>query len=1078
MPEGGSEGALAKWSPPRAGRLLRRERLLERLDALLGATSVWITGSPGAGKTALIASFVESRALPALWYDVDRSNGDPFACCDCLRRAARRGAGAAAVAFPVVEPAPAGNIEHFLARFFAAFYPAIAPRRLVVLDNCHQALDSPEFQSLLRMAWREAPSGVRWLVASRTLPPPAFSRLLANGFLSVLPADELLFREEESIALQRQILAPRQPRRIDQMQRVHHLSGGWPAGVRLLAHVDGVEASTLPNTVVATHTALFDYFASEAFDRQPPGVQRVLLRLAPLQRISPAAAKSLAGGEATRTLAALHHDHLFTSRHGSGEAVRYEFHPLWREFLRLRARVDLSPEEQRTSVDAAVALLIASNELEAAAGLLIASEQWQGLRGLILRSAERLVARGWHRTLDGWLRAFPGDFLPADPWLHYWRGVALAPFDPAATHVHLESAYGRFFVAGLGDGAYLAWIANVELICLEWADFAQLDRWLDEAEQLQETFGPPPDRVTGRFTAALFGALAFRRPHHPGIDALGQRLLALIEETPDANARVMLGCNLVLYYNVIVGRHLALEQLMRAIEPAAAAELGPLAEALLWALRCMRSWSLGRMHEAACAAESGSRVAREHGLRMWDFLLAALEAYAALNSGQLAAGQAALERMNKSLDPRRQIDVAHYHFLHCFSCLLTGESRLALYHIERAEAIADRLGGPHQWALNALCKAQTLQALGRSGEALKSLCDARRIGHTMGSNLLRFQADLCVAQWALDAGDGERAADALRRALATAAANNYVNHHCFDPIAMARICAFALARRIEVDYVCRLIRQRKLAAPAVTVEVWPWPIRICTFGRFSLVVDDQPVVGAGQMKALELLQAIVSGGGRGIAISKLVDALWPEASGRGALDATVLRLRKLLSCDEAVRVEGGRVSLDQQYCWVDCWAFERLIGEVETIAANPIAGPHLTTRLDRLRQLYRGEFLAREDDHPWILPLRERLRRRWSSLLVLLARGFERRQQRKEALRLLRQATEVDPLAEEIYRALMVCLRAQGEYAEALRVYEFCRRMLAAALGVKPSTATEAIRRAIVAADGDGSIGHFSDEAA
>jgi len=77
------------------------------------------------------------------------------------------------------------------------------------------------------------------------------------------------------------------------------------------------------------------------------------------------------------------------------------------------------------------------------------------------------MTRGWHRTLNAWLRAMPDDLSLADPWLAYWRGVALVPFDAAATHAHLERADRQFVAAARSKGAYLAWIANIELICLE-----------------------------------------------------------------------------------------------------------------------------------------------------------------------------------------------------------------------------------------------------------------------------------------------------------------------------------------------------------------------------------------------------------------------------------------------------------------------------------------------------------------------------------------------------------------------------------------------------------------------------------
>ena len=60
-------------------------------------------------------------------------------------------------------------------------------------------------------------------------------------------------------------------------------------------------------------------------------------------------------------------------------------------------------------------------------------------------------------------------------------------------------------------------------------------------------------------------------------------------------------------------------------------------------------------------------------------------------------------------------------------------------------------------------------------------------------------------------------------------------------------------------------------------------------------------------------------------------------------------------------------------------------------------------------------------------------------------------------------------------RADVLCLHAQGEDAEALRVYDLCRRMLAAAVGARPSAATGAIRCIIAAAAGDVSAGGSVD---
>jgi len=53
----------------------------------------------------------------------------------------------------------------------------------------------------------------------------------------------------------------------------------------------------------------------------------------------------------------------------------------------------------------------------------------------------------------------------------------------------------------------------------------------------------------------------------------------------------------------------------------------------------------------------------------------------------------------------------------------------------------------------------------------------------------------------------------------------------------------------------------------------------------------------------------------------------------------------------------------------------------------------------------------------------------------------------------------LDPLAEEVHRALMVIHHRDGRQALALRQYHRCRAILERELGVAPSPETEALRR-------------------
>ena len=239
------------------------------------------------------------------------------------------------------------------------------------------------------------------------------------------------------------------------------------------------------------------------------------------------------------------------------------------------------------------------------------------------------------------------------------------------------------------------------------------------------------------------------------------------------------------------------------------------------------------------------------------------------------------------------------------------------------------------------------------------------------------------------------------------------------------------------------------------------PVRVYTLGRFGLFLNGKPVQFSRKVPRmpLELLKALIAFGGHTIRTARLAEALWPDAEGDAAiqsLDINLHRLRKLIG-RQAVRREHGCLSLNPQVVWVDAWAFERGLAELET-ACREARHEHTPALVTAVLSCYRGAFLGDDTDAAWMITARERLRNGFLRHLHGAAQCFAHNQQPEQAMVCYEKALEIDAYAEVLYQGLMKLFIAEQRHAEAIGVYDRCRKLLATQLGLAPSPETEALR--------------------
>jgi len=160
-----------------------------------------------------------------------------------------------------------------------------------------------------------------------------------------------------------------------------------------------------------------------------------------------------------------------------------------------------------------------------------------------------------------------------------------------------------------------------------------------------------------------------------------------------------------------------------------------------------------------------------------------------------------------------------------------------------------------------------------------------------------------------------------------------------------------------------------------------------------------------------------------VAEERLSDILWPESDGdmaHHAFETTLMRLRKLLGIPETLRFREGKLSLDHRFCWVDCWAFERLLGQGE-IHIRKREGDQAINLLMKALALYQGDFLAREEEEVWHLSCVDRLQRRFLRAALLAGPLLESACCWEESATVYQRCLDIDWANAEWPRRLATC---------------------------------------------------------
>ena len=412
--------------PALRSRAVRRSRLVAMLATAPASKLALLSAPPGSGKTSLLSEWHADPAerRPFAWISLDAADNDPVRFCDGLIAALQTvrkdlGNGARVALY-----SPGTTLSDHVIPLLINDLAELDEPLVIVLDDYH-VIDNRHVHGPIEGLIERLPATAQLVIATRSDPPLALSRLRAGGHLIEIRGDDLRFTTDEARLFLNHVLELDLDD--DEVARLHGRTEGWAAGLQLAGlSVRGREDSRrFIEAFAGDDQQIVDYLASEVLDRQPEEVRQFLLRSSILDRLAGPLCHAVTGADdAAILLRRLERENLFVVPLDSRrEWCRY--HHLFSDLLRhelARSEPQLVPELHRrasawyrehSAVQEAIEHAIAAGD-DADAIELVTSHWYEFLQ------------RGRHETVAAWIDRLPSETVIADANLcltEAWLGV-------------------------------------------------------------------------------------------------------------------------------------------------------------------------------------------------------------------------------------------------------------------------------------------------------------------------------------------------------------------------------------------------------------------------------------------------------------------------------------------------------------------------------------------------------------------------------------------------------------------------------------------------------------------------------
>jgi ATP/maltotriose-dependent transcriptional regulator MalT/DNA-binding SARP family transcriptional activator len=1071
-----------KLLPPRpVPELLSRPRLAERLSANLENPLSLVTANAGSGKTTFVADFLRTHKRQFVWYQLDHTDADPSVFLGYLTFGIQQvvpGFGKAVFAY-VQETAGelAQNPERAVDVLINEVLELVEHKLIVVLDDYHHLGVETSVHAVIDRLLAYLPDVLHIVIVSREMPPLALARLRTQSPTAIIDRSDLLFTDEETRHLFRQVfdleLTPQQL--AEYRERTH----GWITALQLVRQVAQKTMTTrgglsgpadLIEVLRQSERDIFDYFAEEVFADESEQVKSLLLRIALLDRIElDTCAVLFKGMNCARILPSLVKRNVFLTVASDGQGEEYRLHPLFQTFLRRRLRSEIG----RTAVSAEhhryADYFLGRGLWEQGVRHLLAAEDYEQAAEVVAGKGGDWISSGALSSLASMADSLPPSIIESHPRVLAHRAeVARLRGEYESSQTMLRRAASllqhRKDREGEADALHsLATLARRE------GDYALAFSYLDRALKLVDDRSPVRMKcantrglclvASGEWTAA---ELEFRSA------------LQLAQDSNDGR------------YMRLISHNLGLPAMMR----------GDFGEALRWLRRMLRAGNqaplpqeaTAHLNMAHCYLYLGDFSACEKNLdeaieRCQLFNLVAARGDAFETYGNLFRERGEIEKANEYYQRAARaydeagVNPARTELLEeqALLAMLVGDLKTARNQIERLISARPRDKNELGYFTASLAKARIMIAEGDEISAAGVLVDALAYFHEHTLYYYEAQASLALAWCNFKLGKEPQMFEQLRRAIDLAVRYDY--EYWLQRQLVAHAPLFASEEASELLPSDLRNQLAKASLKAQTVSVQPQEIALNTEPVADLAVN---LLGPVEIfrefarplapdawttrRARDILCFIASRRHRRASKDAIIDTFWGETDLEAVeknFHPTVSHIRKALNSNQPLKqnfiiYRDGDYQLNPELSYrIDIEEFDKLVNQGES-ARRARRIDECVSAYEQAVALYRGDF-AQGSYEPWVDEQRTYYKEQYLHLLHALANVAQKQNEWTRSLQLAQSILHEDPFREDIHCLIMKAHVSLGNRSAAREQFEALKRLLHKELGVEPGAETRKV---------------------